>query len=46
MERESPEYLLAMFKHAIAGNDGLRENVNDWRVVMGKMELHCIGEVI
>ena len=43
-----------MFKHAI-GDDGLKviksftysegENANDWRVVMGKMEKHCIGEV-
>ena len=54
LERESPEYQLAMFKHAI-GDDGLKviktfsysetENANDWRVVMGKMEKHCIGEV-
>ena len=51
---ESPEYQLAMFKHAI-GDDGLKviktfaysetENANDWRVVMAKMEKHCIGEV-
>ena len=50
----SPEYQLEMFKHAI-GDDGLKviktfsytegENVNDWRVVMGKMERNCIGEV-
>ena len=54
LERESPEYQLAMFKHAI-GDDGLKviktfsysesENANDWRVVLGKMEKHCIGEV-
>ena len=54
LDRESPEYQLAMFKHAI-GNDSLKviktfsyseeENANDWRVVMGKMERHCIGEV-
>ena len=54
LERESAEYQLAMFKHAI-GDDGLKviktfsysetENANDWRVVMGKMEKHCIGEV-
>ena len=54
LDRESPEYQLAMFKHAI-GDDGLKviksftysegENANDWRVVMGKMEKHCIGEV-
>ena len=53
-DRESPEYQLAMFKHAI-GDDGLkviksftyseRENANDWHVVMGKMEKHCVGEV-
>ena len=51
---ESPEYQLAMFKHAI-GDDGLKviktfaysetENANDWRVVMAKIEKHCIGEV-
>ena len=43
-----------MFKPAI-GDDGPKaiksfsdsewENANDWRVVMGKMEKHCIGEV-
>ena len=43
-----------MFKHAI-DDDGLKviksftysegENANDWRVVMGKMEKHCISEV-
>jgi len=57
LERESAEYQLAMFKHAI-GDDGLKviktfsyseaENANDWpdwRVVVGKMEKHCIGEV-
>ena len=54
LERENPEYQLAMFKHAI-GDDGLKviktfsylggENVNDWSVVMSKMEKHCIGEV-
>ena len=42
-----------MFKHAI-GDDGLEviksftysevENANDSRVVMGKMEKHCIGD--
>ena len=54
LERESPEYQLAMFKQAI-GDDGLtviktfsyseEENANDWLVVMGRMERHCIGEV-
>ena len=54
LDRESPKYQLAMFKHVI-GDDGLKviksftysegENANDWRVVMGKMEEHCIGEV-
>ena len=43
-----------MFKHTI-GDDALKviktfnyaegENSSDWRVVMGKMEKHCIGEV-
>ena len=40
-----------MFKHTI-GDDALKtfsyangENSNDWRVVMSKMEKHCIGEV-
>ena len=42
------------FKHAI-GDDGLKViksftyseggNAYDWRVVMGKMEKHCIGEI-
>ena len=54
LERESAEYQLITSKHAI-GDDGLKviktfsysetENANDWRVVMGKMEKHCIGEV-
>ena len=57
LDRESPEYQLAMFKHAIS-DDGLKviksftysegENANDRHVVMGKMgkmEKHCIGEV-
>ncbi|KAL9989578.1 hypothetical protein ACROYT_G004142 [Oculina patagonica] len=54
LDRENPEYQLAMFKHTI-GNDALKliktftyaetENRNDWRVVMGKVEKHCIGEV-
>ena len=52
LDWESTEYQLAMFKHVI-GDDGLKviksstyseeENANDWRVVMGKMEKHCIG---
>lgn len=43
-----------MFKYVI-GDDGFKviksfiyfegENVNDWCVVMGKMEKYCIGEV-
>ncbi|KAL9958346.1 hypothetical protein ACROYT_G035351 [Oculina patagonica] len=54
LDRENPEYQLAMFKHTI-GDDALKliktftyaetENRNDWRVVMGKVEKHCIGEV-
>ena len=54
MEREIQQLLLAMFKHAI-GDDSLKviktfsyateENVNDWHVVMSKLEKHCIGEV-
>ena len=54
LQQESEQYQLAMFKHAI-GDDGLKviktfsyateENVNDWRVVMNKLEKHCIGEV-
>ena len=53
-QQESEQYQLAMFKHAI-GDDGLRviktfsyateENANDWRVVISKLEKHCIGEV-
>ena len=54
LDRETPEFQLAMFKHTI-GDDALKviktfnyaegENSSDWRVVMGKMEKHCIGEV-
>ena len=54
MDRESPEYQLAKFKHAI-GDNGLKviksltysegENADDWRVIMDMMEKHCIGEV-
>ena len=43
-----------MFKHTI-GDDALKviktfnyaewENSSDWRIVMAKMEKHCIGEV-
>ena len=54
LDRETPEFQLAMFKHTIVDNalkviktfnyaEG--ENSSDWRVVMGKMEKHCIGEV-
>ncbi|KAL9967931.1 hypothetical protein ACROYT_G026243 [Oculina patagonica] len=48
LDRENPEYQLAMFKHTI-GDDALKliktftyaetENRNDWRVVMGKVDL-------
>lgn len=52
LDRESPEYQLAMFKHTI-GDDALKviktlfshteaEDSNNWRVVMDKMEKHCI----
>ena len=54
LDRESPEYQLAMFKHTIS-DDGLKviksftysegENANHWRVVMNKMEKHCISEI-
>ncbi|CAH3196465.1 unnamed protein product [Porites evermanni] len=54
LDRETPEFQLAMFKHTI-GDGALkviktfnyveRENSSDWCVVMGKMENHCIGEV-
>ena len=54
LDWESPEYQLAIFKHAI-GNDGLKviksftysegDNGNNWCVVMGKMEKHCISKV-
>ena len=54
LDRESPPYQLAMFKHTIGG-DALKviktfsytevEDSNNWRVVMAKMEKHCIGEV-
>ena len=54
LDRETPEFQLAMFKHTI-GDDGLKviktfnyaegENSGDWRVVMEKMEKHCVGEV-
>ena len=54
LDRETPKFQLAMFKHTI-GDDALKviktfnyaEGVNssDWRIVMGKMEKHCIGEV-
>ena len=54
LDRESSPYRLAMFKHTI-GDEALKviktfsytedEDSNDWRVVMAKMEKHCIGEV-
>ena len=54
LDRETPEFQLAMFKHTI-GDDALKviktfnyaegENSSDWRVLMEKMEKHCIGEV-
>ena len=54
LDRETPEFQLAMFKHTI-GDDALKviktfnyaegENSSDWRVVMAKIEKHCIGEV-
>ena len=54
LDRESSPYRLAMFKHTI-GDDALKviktfsytegEDSNYWRVVMAKMEKHCIGEV-
>lgn len=55
VNRESPEYQLAMFKHTI-GDDALKviktffsyteaEDSNNWRVVMDKKEKHYIGEV-
>ena len=54
LDRETPEFQLAMFKHTI-GDDALKviktfnyaegENSSDWRIVMAKMEKHCIGEV-
>ena len=54
LDRETAEFQLAMFKHT-SGDDALKviktftyteeENQNDWPVVMGKMEKHCIGEV-
>ena len=54
LDRESSQYQLAMFKHTI-GDEALKviktfsytegEDSNNWRVVMAKMEKHCIGEV-
>ena len=53
LDRESPQYQLAMFKYTI-GDEFLKviktfsytegEDSNNWRVVMAKMEKHCIGE--
>ena len=54
LDRETTEFQLAMFKHTIRDdalkviktfNYAERENSSDWRVVMGKMEKHCIGEI-
>ena len=54
LDRESSPYQLAMFKHTIS-DDALKviktfsytegEDSNNWRVVMAKMEKHCVGEV-
>ena len=54
LDRESSPYRLKMFKHTIC-DEALKviktfsytedEDSNDWRVVMAKMEKHCIGEV-
>ena len=54
LDREIPEFQLAMFKHTI-GDDALKviktfnyaegENSGDWRCVMDKMKRHCVGEV-
>ena len=54
LENESPAFQLAMFKHSV-GDEGLKviktfgynehENSSDWKVVMAKVEAHCIGEV-
>ena len=54
LDRESSRYQLAMFKHTI-GDDDLKviktfsytegEDSNNWRLVMAKMEKHCIGGV-
>ena len=38
VDRETGEFQLAMLSYA----DG--ENSNDWRVIMSKMEKHCIGK--
>ena len=54
LDQESADYQLLMLTHAI-GDEGLKiiktftytdgEDQNDWRVVMDKMEKHCIGKV-
>jgi len=54
LDQESPQYQLAMFNHTIS-NEALKviktfsytegKDSNNWRVVMAKMEKHCIGEV-
>ena len=55
LSQESVEYQLAMFKHAIGNDISVKviktfsyteqKNANDWRVVISKLEIHCIGEV-
>ena len=54
LDRESSLYQLALFKHTIGDNTlkviktfTYTEDVdsNNWRVVIAKMEKHCIGEV-
>ena len=54
LENESPAFQLAMFKHSV-GDEALKviktfgfnehENSGDWKVVMAKLEAHCIGKV-
>ena len=54
LNRESPEYQLAMFKHTV-GDDALKviktfsnteaEDSDDWHVVMDKLEKYRIAEV-
>jgi len=54
LNRESPEYQLVMFKHTV-GDDALKviepfsytaaKDLDDWHMVMDKLEKYCIGEV-